>query len=194
MGALGAFLGSSRSFVNYIGNRQFAASWGLFYLLRPLLGAGLALVVFFGTRIGAVGSLGTVASADPFAAAFVAGLVGLFVDSVLGKLQELVVALIPTREPRADPMRSPVSPGTPPRPAVTSATGTVAGGKMTIKGANFTDKSKAFLAGSPRTTTFVSATELTVTLDATKDTAGTVKVKVANSDTEVSPEVDGTIT
>lgn len=114
MGALGAFIGASRSFVNYVGNRQFAPSWSLFYLFRPSLGAGLALLVFFGYRIGAVTALGNVSPADPFAAAFVAGLVGLFVDIVLGKLQEVVAVLIPSREQRKDSMQTPSAPGTKP--------------------------------------------------------------------------------
>src|SRR5271170_7403566 len=55
MGAFGALLASTRSFVNFVGNRTFAPSWGFFYLFRPMFGAGVALIVFLGYRIGAVG-------------------------------------------------------------------------------------------------------------------------------------------
>ncbi len=47
MGSLGGFLSCIQSFGRYVGNRQFLRSWTLYYLLFPLKGAGLALVVFF---------------------------------------------------------------------------------------------------------------------------------------------------
>jgi hypothetical protein len=109
MGALGATLGASRSFANFVGNRTFRASWALFYLLRPIFGAGLALLVFFGCRIGMVAALATTTS-DSSGAAFVSGLTGLFADTVLGKLKEVVTPLFPPTEPRGDKMQSPAGP------------------------------------------------------------------------------------
>jgi len=119
MGAFGAMLGAARSFAAFVGSRGFAPSWSLFYLFRPMFGAGLALIVFFGYRIGAVsGPKGS--PADPFAAAFVAGMVGLFADTVLQKLKELIDTMFPsTQDARPDklPAQDAVSPtsGQPPK-------------------------------------------------------------------------------
>ena len=54
MGALGGFLTCMQSIGLYIGNRQFLRSWTIYYLLFPLKGSGLALVVFFliNTQLG----------------------------------------------------------------------------------------------------------------------------------------------
>lgn len=108
MGALGAFLGASRSFANFVGNRTFRASWALFYLFRPVFGAGLAVLVFFGCRAGIVTALSQTTASAP-GAAFVSGLTGLFADTVLGKLREVIGALLPTEESRADKMHSTTS-------------------------------------------------------------------------------------
>jgi len=104
MGALGSYLAASRSFVNYVGNRQFAPSWGLFYFFRPSFCAGLALLVFFGYRIGAIVSPGGGSPADPAAAAFIAGIVGLFADLALEKLKEVVETLFRAKDNRTDKM------------------------------------------------------------------------------------------
>jgi hypothetical protein len=78
--------GASRSLANFVGNDAFVPRWSLFYVFRPTFGAGLALLVFFGYRIGAVAGVKGAAPADPFAATFVAGMVGLFADTVMQKL------------------------------------------------------------------------------------------------------------
>jgi hypothetical protein len=66
-------------------------------MLRPLFGARLATIVFFGYRIAAITSLKDTTPADPFTAAFVAGIVGLFADRVLRKLQDTINALLPSK-------------------------------------------------------------------------------------------------
>ncbi len=102
MGAFGAMLAAVRSFVNFVGSRTFVPSWGFYYLFRPMFGAGLALIVFFAYRIGAVSGPKGGSSADPFTAAFVSGIVGLFADTVLQKLKELVEQLFRPQDTRAD--------------------------------------------------------------------------------------------
>ncbi len=102
MGALGALLGAMRSFVNFVGSRSFVPSWSFYYLSRPVFGAALALIVFFAYRIGAVSGLKSASPADAITAAFVAGLVGLFADTFLQKLKELVTQLFRPEDPRPD--------------------------------------------------------------------------------------------
>ena len=109
VGALGAFLGASRSFANFVGNRSFRPSWAVFYLFRPVFGSGLALLIWFGCRMGAVPGF-TSSAGEPFGTAFLAGVTGLFADTVLGKLKEVISAMFPSREPHLDRMRPDATP------------------------------------------------------------------------------------
>lgn len=207
MGAFGATLGASRSFVNFVGNRQFIPSWGLYYLSRPPLGSGLALLVFLGYRIGQIPAPDGYSSADPAAVAFVAGLVGLSVDPVLGKLHELIAVLLPSRESRSEPLttgntRQTVATGNAGQTAnpgssgqtvttgnagltVTAATGTRAGGRLVILGTGFTASTKVLIGGKSRTATFVNSTQLAVDLDAS-DQAGPISVTVSEGQNTVT--------
>ena len=188
MGALGALLGASRSLANFVGNDAFFPRWSLFYVFRPTFGAGLALLVFFGYRIGAVVGVKGVAPADPFAATFVAGMVGLFADTVMQKLKDLITALLPSQDDRKDKIAA----STTAAPSIESAQGTKLNNELTVKGQYFVSGASVILNGKPRTTVFVSSTELRVTLDTT-DSAGDVKVVVINPDKHASPEFKGTI-
>ena len=51
-GALGAFLSIIVSFTAFVGNKQFVSSWLPWYLLRPLIGSGMALVFYLLLRGG----------------------------------------------------------------------------------------------------------------------------------------------
>jgi hypothetical protein len=68
MGAFGALLAATRSFVNFVGSRSFVPSWSFYYLFRPMFGTGLALIVFFAYRIGAVSVPNGGTPAEPFTA------------------------------------------------------------------------------------------------------------------------------
>ena len=188
MGALGALLGASRSLGNFVGNGAFYPRWSLFYLFRPTFGAKLALLVFFGYRIGAVTGVkehGT--GRSRLAATFVAGMVGLFADTVLQKLKDLVTALFPSHDERTDKVTSTVQ-----APAIESADGSKTTGKMTIKGANFLSGAIVTFDTKARATTFVNPNELTATLDPS-DQAGKVNVIVTNPDKGASSAFEGTI-
>src|SRR4051794_11192255 len=50
MGAIGGYVHAATSFVTYVGNRRFKASWGWWYALRAFIGAGLALLLYFALR------------------------------------------------------------------------------------------------------------------------------------------------
>lgn len=182
MGGLGALLSASRSLANFVGNNAFIPRWTLFYMVRPTFGAGLALVVFFGYRIGAISGVKGAAPADPFTAAFVAGMVGLFADTVLQKLKDVITALFPTQDERKDKLVAPTAAA----PVIDSVESSAANKKMTVKGKNFASGAKVTVNGNDRATTFVSAVELSVVLDVA-DT-GDVKVIVTNPDKHASSE------
>jgi hypothetical protein len=183
MGALGALLGAMRSFVNFVGSRSFVPSWSLYYFSRPVFGAGLALIVFFGYRIGTVNSLKSTSPTDPFAAAFVAGIVGLFADTVLQKLKELVTQLFRPEDPRSDKL-SPAPAATP--PAISALA--VKDGMLTITGERFTAGATVSINGVTVPTAFLSATQITVTLPADLAKQGSaLNVAVTNPDGATSP-------
>ena len=60
-GALGSLLHAGSSFVSFAGNRQLVVSWLPWYIVRPLLGAGLAAVFYVVMRAG----FGTAGGAAP---------------------------------------------------------------------------------------------------------------------------------
>ncbi len=181
-GALGALLGASRSLANFVGNDAFVPRWTLYYLLRPSFGAGLALLVFFGYRIGAIAGVKGAAPADPFTATFMAGLVGLFADTVLQKLKDVITALFPTQDERKDKVTGLIE-----IPTIESVEASAATKQMKIKGKNFASGATVTVTGKARPVTFGSVNELTVALDAS-DVPGDVKVVVTNPDKQASSE------
>lgn len=187
VGALGALLGASRSFGNFVGNGTFVPRWSLFYVFRPAFGAGLALLVFFGYRIGAVSGFRGAAPADPFTATFVAGMVGLFADTVLQKLKDLITALFPVQDDRRDKITPQAA-----APTIDSAEGSLATKQMRIVGRNFASGSTVHLDSEARATEFISASELTASLTG-KDKAGVVRVSVVNPDRQASAGFAGNI-
>ena len=182
MGALGTYLSASRSFVNYVGNRQFVPSWGLFYLIRPSFGIGLALLAYVGYRIGAVPGPSGAAVGDPFAIAFLAGMVGLFADLTLEKLRELMGVLFRTNDERTDKMA--------PGGAVASIDAvsvSAAAGKVTVTGKNFVTGARVLFNETELPTSFGNAGSLTATFAAAQFPAGTsVNVVVVNPDKQRS--------
>ena len=53
-GALGAFVHVATSFTDYLGSQQFEKSWISWYLMRPFIGATLALAFYFLLRGGLI--------------------------------------------------------------------------------------------------------------------------------------------
>ncbi len=98
-GALGSLLHAGASFVTFAGNRKLVASWTLWYIGRPLLGAGLATVFYVVMRAGLATTTGApLANVSHFTVAAAAALVGLFTERATSKLREVFDALFPTRE------------------------------------------------------------------------------------------------
>jgi hypothetical protein len=98
VGALGAFLAATRRFLTYATRDELTKRDEWSYLMRPLQGAVLALIVYFTLRGGYLGQDRT-APVNPYGVATLAGLVGLFTrhaverltavfDTMFGKPQE----------------------------------------------------------------------------------------------------------
>ena len=99
-GALGSLLhDAGASFATFAGNRQLVASWVPWYIVRPLLGAGLATVFYVVLRAGFATTGGSpVANVSHFTVAAAAALVGLFTQRATVKLREVFDAVFPPRE------------------------------------------------------------------------------------------------
>jgi hypothetical protein len=102
-GALGGLIHGASSFAIFAGNREFQPSWTWWYVLRPLLGGAVALVVLLVVRSG----LGTadlaLSGADCLKTAGLAGLVGMFAEPAMLKLKDIFNTLFTPREdPRKD--------------------------------------------------------------------------------------------
>ena len=87
-GALGAFLHVATSFSDYVGNRRLMRSWTWFYVLRPLVGAALAVIFYFAILGGLFTSQGT-SALNPYGIAALSALVGLFSKQATNKLQQI---------------------------------------------------------------------------------------------------------
>ncbi|TGA92505.1 hypothetical protein [Streptomyces sp. MZ04] len=119
IGGLGSLIHVLRSAYEYVGNRRLRRSWFLMYLLEPLVGASLALVVYCVLRGGLTTSVASSGDINPYGVASVAALVGMFSRQTVDKLSVVFNTLLtPPREstdqlvgPAAAPPAAPV-PGT----------------------------------------------------------------------------------
>lgn len=86
-GALGAFVHVATSFASFAGNRSLKPSWVWWFLLRPAVGAAMALIFYFVLRSGLLldGPLGLAVS--PFGVAAMSALVGLFSKHLVDKFR-----------------------------------------------------------------------------------------------------------
>lgn len=98
-GALGSYVHSTTSFSDYVGNRKLVRSWAWWYILRPLIGISLALVLYFVIRAGFFSPSAEVEATSPYGFAAIAGLVGMFSKQATDKLSELFDTLFKTTEP-----------------------------------------------------------------------------------------------
>lgn len=96
-GGLGAFLSSILSLADYIGERKLTRSWAVWYLARPPVGMGLALLVYFLLRGGLLTPAASVSVVSPYGVAAFSGLIGMFVRQAMDKLKEVADALFTSK-------------------------------------------------------------------------------------------------
>lgn len=107
-GALGGYVHASTSFATYIGNRSFVDSWFLWYLLRPFIGMGLALIFYFALRGGLLlltSQPGKI-NINPFGVGAISGLVGMFSKRASDKLAEVSETIFKTEKGKGDEERA----------------------------------------------------------------------------------------
>jgi Putative Ig domain len=102
-GALGACMSALHSLATYLGERKLVESWFTFYLVRPLLGAGIGFIFYLVVRGGFLsGSNFDATTVNPFGVTAVAALVGMFCDPALQKLREVFLTLFKPSDTRAN--------------------------------------------------------------------------------------------
>jgi len=111
-GGIGSYIHVATSFADFVGNRKLRPSWEIWYMLRPVIGAFLAVVVYFVTRGGLLSSGSGADQMSPYGLAAMSCLCGLFSKQASDKLQEIFEEAFRTKTPiqRADP----ISPKAPP--------------------------------------------------------------------------------
>ena len=102
VGALGAYIHLATSFTEFLGNRNFYASWKWWYGLRPFIGSALAIMVYFAVRGGLVSGSAGASNLSPYGIGAMAGLAGMFSKQATDKLREVFENLFKTTDP---PMR-----------------------------------------------------------------------------------------
>jgi hypothetical protein len=161
VGALGGMVHSLRSFYWYVGNRDLKWSWMLMYLMVPVVGALIAVVFYVVLRGGLISGQASSAAVSPFGFAAVAGLVGLFSDQAVLKLQQVFSVLFTPAEQGRD--HAPV--------AVVDVTGFSPDGgpvgtPVTVEGSGFKDAFEVGFGPATAVPAVLSDAQLTVTVPA----------------------------
>ena len=102
VGALGSCIHLTGSFVYYVGRSRFRSDWAAWYVLRPFVGATLAMVVYFVFRAAFLSGNSSVNAVNLFGIAGLAGLTGMFSKQATNKLKETYDTFF-----RLDPQRDP---------------------------------------------------------------------------------------
>jgi hypothetical protein len=92
-GALGGMVHVLRSLVWYTGNRLLKWRWVPFYVMRPILGAAMATLLYFLVRAGFFSPSASTTEASPYGFAALAALAGLFSDHAAEKLKKIASEL-----------------------------------------------------------------------------------------------------
>ncbi|HID93080.1 MAG TPA: hypothetical protein EYP60_03185 [bacterium (Candidatus Stahlbacteria)] len=88
-GALGACLHGITSFTYFAGKRELHRSWGWWYILRPFIGAGLALLLYLAIRGIMFATSANSDAVNIFGIVALAGLTGMFSKQAIEKLRQV---------------------------------------------------------------------------------------------------------
>ncbi|MCP3962424.1 MAG: hypothetical protein GY719_31670 [bacterium] len=99
VGMLGSVIGAISSFVSYVGNGTFKVSWLWWYLLRPLMGSMLGLLLYLVAQAGFLPSPRVALDEGElekliYQAVAIAGLAGMFSKVTADKLEEIFATIL----------------------------------------------------------------------------------------------------
>ncbi|MBN2029153.1 hypothetical protein JW824_02815 [bacterium] len=108
MGLLGSLIYCITSFTSYIGNNRFVPRWTLWYLLRPIIGIPLAIILYLALRGGVLTWGSDAESINQYGIAAICGLVGMFSRQTIDKLREVFENLfsLHNENERADKLKN----------------------------------------------------------------------------------------
>ena len=185
MGALGSYIHAATSFADFVGNRQFAKSWTVWYLLRPFIGVGLALVIYAAVRGGLLSMViaeGVEADEiNPFGIAALAGLTGMFSKQAADKLNEVFSTLFKSEgdKKRLDSLTTAQPPEI---KDIDTKSGPTAGGtKLVITGTGFVTAAKVTIGGEDAVNVEV-VNDSTIKAETPPHSPGVVDIEVINAD------------
>ena len=105
VGALGAIIHAMRSLYAFVGNGQLKYCWLPMYILLPCIGSALALIFFLilkGILSSGAGTGATYNTTLGYLA--VAGIVGLFTEETVVKIQEIAQTILGKKQDQKDPL------------------------------------------------------------------------------------------
>ena len=193
-GALGGLIHGASSFAIFAGNRQFKSSWTWWYVLRPVLGAAVAQVVYLVVRSGMGTGGPTLSGADCLKTPGLAGLIGMFAEPAMLKLKDIFNTIF---TPRNDPRKDALSPAkSPPRidsidpPAVSAADLPAV---LKLAGANFASGCVVKIGANARPPRSCTSTLIEVRLQP-DDTATPGDLSISVSNTPPDSDCSNTVT
>lgn len=104
-GALGSFLHTATSFADFVGNDKLTRSWIWWYLMKPFIGMGLAVVFYLVIRGGFLSGGTEAGKVNIYGIAALAGLTGMFSKQATDKLGEVFTTLFQTKPGEGDDAR-----------------------------------------------------------------------------------------
>lgn len=192
-GALGGLVHGASSFAIFAGNREFKSSWTWWYLLRPVLGGAVALIVYLVVRSGlGMGDM-SLAGADCLKTAGFAGLIGMFAEPATLKLKDIFNTIFtPRDDPRRDVLKPEKSPPHINSISPSSVSTKAAPAILKIAGAYFVPGCVVKIGASSRTTRSFTPTLLEVELQP-NDVAGPGDVPVRVCNTPADSDCSNTV-
>lgn len=97
IGVFFACLAGLRAAATFLGTDQFDDHWWLWYLVRPLVGASIAIASYWTLRAGLLGEGSELQHLNTFGLAAIAAVSGLFARNLIDKLREFAGVLFPVR-------------------------------------------------------------------------------------------------
>lgn len=102
LGALGATVDGLRALAGWMSKGGFSTRWTWWYIIRPVVGAGLALVVYIALVAGLLGLSSVGQSLNAWGAGAIGALTGLFAEQALTKLSDVASTVFSRTEPNRD--------------------------------------------------------------------------------------------
>lgn len=129
VGALGGLIHAMRSYYAFVGNGQLKFCWIPMYVLLPWVASALALLFFLVAKglVPSLAAAGSNGNPSLFCLAL-AGIVGLFTEETVVKMQEIAQSILGRKQDQKDPLSAPQTArpdasatGTAPNPAQPAA-------------------------------------------------------------------------